>query len=225
VDAVRVFSESQTNVLGIAAFLTRSILLGHAFLVLDDPVQSMDDKHFRTLAKELFKKLLANGIQVIILTHNDEFARIISYAHSNTDNYATLSTRESRRKGCWVVEGNRRVSERLSRAEKCADEGNYEEAWRLIRLALERMYTLVKAASEPSFEPMSWKDQTLEYMWEDGGVGVLIEAAVPGSRNELKDICRQTAGGAHDKKATGDTDVIKACKFIRSLFTPLRLKD
>ena len=49
VDALRVFSESQVNALGVAAFVTRAKLLGHKILVLDDPVQSMDEEHLRHL--------------------------------------------------------------------------------------------------------------------------------------------------------------------------------
>ena len=39
IDALKVFSESQVNALGVAAFVTRSRLLGHDLLIFDDPVQ------------------------------------------------------------------------------------------------------------------------------------------------------------------------------------------
>ncbi|HSR52311.1 MAG TPA: AAA family ATPase [Acidobacteriota bacterium] len=81
-DALRVFSESQVNVIGLAAFITRARLLGHAVLVFDDPVQSMDREHFRTFAAELLPVLLdKDGVQIVLLTHNDEFARDISHHH------------------------------------------------------------------------------------------------------------------------------------------------
>ena len=68
VDALRVFSESQVNVLGIAAFVTRAKLLGHRVLIFDDPVQSMDEEHFKTFARDLITEMLSEGFQVILLT-------------------------------------------------------------------------------------------------------------------------------------------------------------
>jgi hypothetical protein len=53
-----------------------------------------------------------------------------------------MSVRLSRRDGCLVEEGNRRFSERLKLAEKKIDEGNLGEAWKLVRLAIERLYTV-----------------------------------------------------------------------------------
>ena len=83
IDALRVFSESQVNALGIAAFITRSRLLGHGMLIFDDPVQSMDEEHFRTFASDVLQHVLSQGFQVILLTHNDTFARDVSYWHYN----------------------------------------------------------------------------------------------------------------------------------------------
>ena len=71
----------QVNALGIAAFVTRSKLLGHKMLIFDDPVQSMDEEHFKTFAKDVLTHVLSEGFQVIILTHNDVFARDISHCH------------------------------------------------------------------------------------------------------------------------------------------------
>ena len=78
VDALSVLSESQINAIGIAAFVTRSKLLGHKVLVFDDPVQSMDEDHFRSFAGDVLSYLCDNGFQVIVLTHNDDFARDVN---------------------------------------------------------------------------------------------------------------------------------------------------
>ena len=66
VDALRVFSESQVNALGIAAFMTRSELLGHRMLVFDNPVQSMDEEHFKTFAGSVVPHALSLDFQVIL---------------------------------------------------------------------------------------------------------------------------------------------------------------
>lgn len=139
VDVLSVFSESQINVLGIAAFITRSKLLGHKTIMLDDPVQSMDEEHFTTFASQLLPELLENNNQVILFTHNYNFATKISYQYSGDNNYITLNVKHSKRKGCYVEEGNRKISEKLKRAIKDCDVGNFDAAWINIRKAIERM--------------------------------------------------------------------------------------
>jgi hypothetical protein len=225
VDALRVFSESQINVLGLAAFITRAKLLGHRMLILDDPVQSMDEEHFKTFSSNLIQRLLSDGFQVIMLTHNDTFAREVSFACTDVEGYVTMQIRHSRRKGCQVDEGNRRVAERLKIAEHKAEEGEFDNAWRAVRLALERLYTVAHMKHGPrDFAPMSWVDQTAESMW-NAGAGEVIESLVPGSGVRLKDILGMSAAGAHDKSAKGMTDLTNAVADVRALMTKLRVGE
>jgi len=217
VDALRVFSESQVNALGIAAFVTRSTLLGHKLLIFDDPVQSMDEEHFRTFAEDVLTHVLDQGFQVILLTHNDMFARDVSHCHYDRPGYVTMSVRLSRREGCVVEEGNRRFSERLKLAEKRIDEGQLAEAWRFLRLSVERLYTVVyKKYGSPDFNPETWRDQAAEYMWNQGA-GEIIEAKAPGLGEKLKDILEMTAAGSHDKPPRGETDLRRSIKLLKSL--------
>jgi energy-coupling factor transporter ATP-binding protein EcfA2/uncharacterized protein (UPF0212 family) len=223
VDALRVFSESQVNALGIAAFITRSKLLGHRMLIFDDPVQSMDEEHFQTFAQDVLTHVLSDGFQVIVLTHNDMFARDVSHYHFDRPNYVTMSVRLSRREGCVVEEGNRRYSERLMLAEKRIEDGNLPEAWKLVRLALERLYTVVYAKYGPAgLNPNSWRDQAAEYMW-DSGAGTIIEGRIPGVGAKLKDILDMTAAGGHDKPSRGETDLRRSIRFLRSLPSALNI--
>jgi len=227
VDALRVFSESQINILGLAAFATRSRLLGHRLVILDDPVQSMDEDHFKTFCTQLLPELLIPDGQVIILTHNDTFAREVSYAASHLDDYVTMQVRHSRREGCVVEEGNRRVAERLKKAEHLSEEGKCDEAWIEIRKAIERLYTITyKKYGPQTFNPLAWLDQTAEYMWDDkqgGGVGPIIEDKCPGMGERLKEILSMTAGGAHDKAAKGSTDIENAIKDLKKVLIALKV--
>ena len=225
-DALKVFSESQVNALGIAAFVTRSRLLGHDLLILDDPVQSMDEDHFKTFARDVLPSILDEGRQIILLTHNEIFARDISYWHYERSDYVTLRVRMSQRDGCMVGEGNRRFSERLRNAEKLAKDGELKEAWIRVRLAIERLYTITKVKySSSSFVPDSWKDQAAEYMWDSGGVGSIISDMDPKAGKRLKEILIMTGGGAHDKEEAGFTDLMGATKFLRGLGLKLTISD
>ncbi len=216
-DALRVFSESQVNALGIAAFVTRSKLLGHKMLIFDDPVQSMDEDHFKTFAQDVLTHVLTEGFQVVLLTHNDMFARDVSHCHYDHPGYVTMSLRLSRREGCVVEEGNRRFSERLKLAENKIDEGKLTEAWKLIRIAVERLYTVVYTKYGPAdFNPDNWRDQGTEYMW-NSGVGTVIEAKAPGIGIKLKDILDMGVSGGHDKPPRGETDLRGSIQLLKSL--------
>lgn len=224
VDALKVFSESQINVLGIAAYITRARLLGHRLLILDDPVQSMDEEHHLTFADLLTASLINEGFQVVILTHSDQFARDLADAHYQRLSFATLNARGSKRHGVILEEGNRRVAARLKAADVFADEGKLDEAWMRIRLALERLYLLAYKVSHPSYDTRKWREQTAEYMW-DNGAGEAIENVIPGCGSRLRQILTLSSAGAHDSSPRGVTDLKSATGFIRSLLTPLRIGD
>ena len=223
VDALQVFSESQVNALGISAFITRSELIGHRLLLFDDPVQSMDEDHFKTFARDVLGYLLRGGFQVVLLTHNDTFARDVSYWHFDRLDYVTMAVRHSRRRGCIVDEGNRRVAERLELAERLCDDGLDYDAWKPIRLAIERLYLVSYLKHGPKdFEPVSWAHQNAEHMW-NAGAGDAIERIVPGAGRRLKEILDLSAAGSHDASVRGETDLRKSVKFLRSLLNPLRI--
>ena len=223
VDALGVFSESQVNALGIAAFVTRAKLLGHRLLIFDDPVQSMDEEHFKTFARDLIPQILDDGFQVVLLTHNYTFARDVSHYHYDRADYVTMSIRNSTRSGSVVDEGNRRVPERLTLAERKLEEGHIEDAWKYIRLAIERLYTIIYVKYGPSkFNPASWQHQTAESMW-NSGAGQEIRSRLPDSEERLKDILDMTAGGVHDTPARGETDIRNSLTFLRKALSELKV--
>ncbi len=223
VDALKVFSESQVNVVGIAAFITRSKMLGHRTIILDDPVQSMDEDHFKTFASRLIPYLMSEGFHVIVLTHNDQFAKDISHYCIDIDGYTTMRITHSRRTGCRVEEGNRRVAERLRRAEKEVDDGEFDEAWKFIRLAIERLYlaTCLTHGGD-DFDPLSFTGQGAESMWNKGA-GEIISKLIPDAPARLKDILDMAATGVHDASSSGETDLRLAISDIRSYLNPLRI--
>jgi hypothetical protein len=184
----------------------------------------MDEEHYRSLAGGLLGALRDDGLQVIVLTHSDQFARDVSHAHFTTDRYVTLGTRYSRRKGCVVDEGNRRVTERLRQAERLGEEGDLDKAWIRVRTAIERLYLVVRLKNDADFDPESWRSASAEEMWNQG-VFEFVDAVDPAAGARLKDILALTAGGAHDKKSRGQTDLNEALRFIRTLLNPLRVGE
>ena len=98
-----------------------------------------------------------------------------------------------------------------------------QPAWLDIRLALERLYTLVRAKhGTANFDVRTWSNHTAEAMWEEG-VGALVLARVSDAGPRLKDILDMTAAGAHDKPARGETDLRDATAYVRQILRPLRV--
>ena len=121
-----------------------------------------------------------------------------------------------------MEEENRRVAERLKSAERLAEDGELEAAWRRVRLALERLYTIAMLKDDPSFDPETWRDAAAEDMWNQGA-GVAIEKRVTEAGPRLRDILTNTVPGAHDKTATSQTDLADAIAYLRNLLRLLRL--
>ena len=103
------------------------------------------------------------------------------------------------------------------------DNGNRAEAWRLIRLAVERLYTVVYLKYGPAnFNPDRWRRQTAEYMW-DQGVGAIVDNRLTESGDRFKEILNMTAGGAHDTEPRGETDLRNSLTFLRAALKDLRV--
>jgi hypothetical protein len=64
-------SMSQLNCVGLAVYLACATRTGTPFttLLIDDPVQSMDDDHAEAFKKQVIAKLLDAGFHVVLLTH------------------------------------------------------------------------------------------------------------------------------------------------------------
>lgn len=225
VHALNVLSESQVNVIGIAAFVTRSKLLGHNVLVFDDPVQSMDDDHFRSFAGDLLSHLCGSGFQVVVLTHNDDFAELMSLSHSDRERRISMEIRHTPRKGINVSEGHRSVSGRMDMSLAYWERGEYDTAWVHLRYAIERLYMLIrmKRGAQP-FEWRKWKGRSSGNMWKEA-VEKLVLPHFPDIARRLPAIVFMTGGGAHSRQADGETDFRSAVDVICELQSEIRVGD
>lgn len=81
-------SSSHLNCLGIAVYLACATREGSpfGFLLIDDPVQSMDEDHTEAFKVKVIRKLLDKGFQLVILTHLKGLAKSIEgYHHRSCD--------------------------------------------------------------------------------------------------------------------------------------------
>ena len=225
VDALRVFSESQVHALGIGAFVTRAKMLEHRVLIFDDPVQSMDEEHFRTFAFDLLSHLLDEGFQVVVLTHNDTFARDLSTAHHKRDDFSSLKITFSREEGTGVDVGQRRLRERLTKVDGALKRGDFDAGWLELRLGIERLLTVLRADHHDcGVSEAKWRSLTAGQMFSIG-VGEIIRTKAPKLADQLKDTIDLASAGAHDTPTRGQTDLAKGLALVRKIATQFGLKD
>ena len=217
VHALGVLSESQINAIGIAAFVTRSALIGHNVLIFDDPVQSMDDDHFNSFADSLLSHLCDYGFQVIILTHNDDFDQGMNYFHCDRENRISMEIKHTRNNGISVSEGNRSVSGLLNMGLAYWEDGEYKTAWVCLRIAIERLYMLIRIKhGQQPFEWRKWRRFPAERMWKEYIKDFLLPR-FPSIARRMRRIVNMTAGGAHIRPAHDITDFRLAADVIRDL--------
>ncbi|MCV0386858.1 MAG: AAA family ATPase [Nitrobacter sp.] len=84
-DVIAVFSQSQLHCLGLALFLARAVKENSGFIVLDDPILSSDEDYRAYFTSRVIEKLLALGMQVIVLTQDQRTWRDLGecYLHQN----------------------------------------------------------------------------------------------------------------------------------------------
>ncbi|HEX5397987.1 MAG TPA: hypothetical protein VFY06_02955 [Verrucomicrobiae bacterium] len=71
INAVACLSQCQLNCLGLSIHLFRGLTPGSpfGFLLIDDPVQAMDDDHCQALIHQVINDLLTRGLQLVICSH------------------------------------------------------------------------------------------------------------------------------------------------------------
>jgi DNA repair exonuclease SbcCD ATPase subunit len=82
-NAAAMLSEAHINATGLSVYLSQIIspLSPFKFLILDDPVQSMDFDHTSRFETDLINKLLEKDYQVIVLSHLDNVINNIKDYH------------------------------------------------------------------------------------------------------------------------------------------------
>jgi hypothetical protein len=109
-DAIAVFSQSQLHCLGLSMFLARASQENIGFVIMDDPVLTSDDDFRPNFASTVIECLLANGMQVIVLTqdhaswkdigHRWEHKGVSQYQVVRNDPVLWYGNQESKRWSC-----------------------------------------------------------------------------------------------------------------------------
>jgi DNA repair exonuclease SbcCD ATPase subunit len=161
-------SASQLNCVGLAVHLacaTRGAS-PHRMLLFDDPIQSMDDEHTESFKKTIVKDLLDRGLQVIVLTHMDNFAEDMEKLYRSAVDTVLYRMHSYSRSGpsvIWKGPEIRSLLEEVRRNKDSENEGFRKQAVQALRQFVERfvkdLYTAEtgKAVSK-RFRDKNWTE-------------------------------------------------------------------
>jgi hypothetical protein len=199
--------------------------MGHKMIIFDDPVQSMDDDHFKTFAESFIELIISKGFQILIFTHNYNFAELITNKFEKNKEYLHLCVKNSKRIGCRIDTGNRKVLDRLKIAVEYAEDENYDEAWTWIRLAQERFYKLIlMIILGDNYKIKSYIKASSEEMWKSG-VGDHIKKESPESAQKLGAMTTLMHAGPHDRQPNQYTDIINAVSEFKEILKVFKLEN
>lgn len=205
-DALKVFSESHINLLGLAAFRIKCDLENQKLIVMDDPVQSMDEEHYKTFSDKFINDLLQNNYQVIILTHNQTFKKcIIKYQDfKENTNFITYKIDCSKKSGCTLSVGEDIIGNLFYKAFNDLENDSTDHISDYIRKILEILYKII-AVRYKGAKPDKLEDQTAESLWNTY-VSSVIKSTICGQ--QLKDllITANSSVSAHDANILTITD-------------------
>lgn len=214
-DAVAVFSDSQLNCLGLAAFLARTIREGARFLVLDDPVPASDEEHRAFFIDRVLDELVQSGIQVILLTHDERMWKDVQERYKHLDLDTFIVSLDDPAKGAIIENRGDTLDAMLTRAALYVSNVNPDirkTAARSLRDATERFCKLMLIRDLREKE-----DSSANVSGYDGKtLGELIPkvqpllAKDPSHPGKLRVIGQRLNPGSHDHEVppTGD---LKQC--------------
>ncbi len=162
------FSQSQINCFGLAVYLIQATSAGDlGFVVLDDPVQSMDESHSERLKMDVIDQLMETGHQVILLTHLDIFAENLALVHRRRFPYRIEFTGYSK-VGPRIEEKPPRLKDYLDQANEYRA-GNAErrrQAGGCLRRAVERIIKILYQQATGSL-PAEYRDVSFAKLKRD----------------------------------------------------------
>jgi hypothetical protein len=220
-DALGIFSDSQLNALGVAAFLARATLQKSPLIVLDDPLQAGDGDHRSTFVRHVIQELLDDGIQIIVLTFDDMTKKTMHNLYESLPIDGFLTTLEHPKNGSIVAKTSDTADALLQQAAiylHSDNEAQRRAGSNALRLAAERLAKeiLVKQRTAKG-ESCSLAD------YEGETLGPLITALSPylteqAERGKWKAVNTWLSPGSHDAPVPSRADLRTAHGDLRAFY-------
>ncbi|HHT85847.1 MAG TPA: AAA family ATPase [Firmicutes bacterium] len=221
-DAVAVFSDSQLNCLGLAAFLARTVREGTGFVILDDPVSASDEEHRAFFIDRVLDALIQSGIQVILLTHDERMWKEVLERYSHLDLNTFIVKLEDPAKGTAVEERSDTLDAMLARATLYVGNPNPEIrkiAARILRDAAERFckLMLVKDRRDKGDSSASLSDYDGRTLGELEPKVQPLLTKDPSHIGKLRVIRQRLNPGSHDDRLPPPGDLKQCLGELRAL--------
>ncbi|MHB0886312.1 MAG: AAA family ATPase [Bacillota bacterium] len=163
--AIAVLSESHLNALGLSVHLAKTMTADQSlgFVVLDDPVQSMDQAHRNRLGSEMIDELLKAGYQVVVMSHLKRFnGAVQEYHFLHSREVRSYEISEYTIGGPRLDEIQKSLESFLQGAEKHRVGGSEsrEIAGSYLRKAVERFYKELYAQGTGKPLPGKYRNET-----------------------------------------------------------------
>ncbi|MEG6574296.1 AAA family ATPase [Caldibacillus debilis] len=198
-NAVAMLSEAHINATGLSVYLGQIVspYSPFKFIVLDDPVQSMDSNHTLRFVTDLISKLLEKDYQVIILSHLKNIIEDLKLYHGLTMEYH-YEFITYHREGPYVLEKGPQLIEYLRKANslKRGSSEDRTNALHILRKALERMCKMAYEKNTGQALPKKYQSMTARDLkalvkkiipMEDlGKVNLILKYGDPASHDDQK---------------------------------------
>lgn len=150
VNPTSMFSEAQGNCLGLSLYFSQRVKRnpGWTTIILDDPVQSMDEDHKDNLITVLSS--LSQDRQIIVFTHDKAFRNSLATQFQHDPQYLGYEiTKTDKSPVPKIAEQIERLDQLLNYADICADGPSVqrESAFNTLRKAVERLTKDLAAAN------------------------------------------------------------------------------
>jgi len=170
-------SESHLNAVGISVYLGQ--ILGTnsplRFVVIDDPVQSMDDKH-STRFSDIVKEILDDGYQIILLSHQNDIINMLRNRFQDNPEFGDLEIVAYDKSGPLIQEKVPPFQNYLDQAKRfrTGDSTCRAAAFNFLRKATERLSKEVYMKGKQTSLPKRYEKLDTEKMEK-----LLVDSGIP----------------------------------------------
>lgn len=202
VSALSVFTESQTSLLGLAAFITKCNIEGHQLYVLDDPMQSMSEDHMEKFASEFIDFVERENLQLIVFTHSKTFSKTVSEKRQFEPYIKEYTSSCTKKYGSRYSLSDNYIMNNLESIRTLIEDGQQTQikaACTIMRSkVLEKLFKLI-LAKETKCPYSSIYNDTLESMLKKG-VRNFFNNKIPKYADEMNELCNflNSSDGPHD---------------------------
>lgn len=218
VSALSVFTESQTSLIGLAAFITKCNVEGHLVYILDDPMQSMSEDHMENFATEFINFVERENLQLIVFTHSKTFSETVAEKRQFEPYIKEYTSSCTKRFGSRYQLSNNYIMNNLCLIYTNIEDGRPEQiklACTLMRSkVIEKLFKFI-LVKETNCSYSSVHNDTIEDMLKKG-IRNFFNTKIPALADDINQLCDflNHSDGPHDGEERTPQIVLKRYQLL-----------